>query len=122
MSSLRRTENDSRWAEIIDKQKESGLTQTEWCRQHNISVNTLRYHIRRIRKLAPDCMDEQNESHEDDDSTQFVQLLPSTESSDGPLSSGRTSFIIRTPGFMIEVSETAPPKQLTALLEAISHA
>lgn len=70
----------------------------------------------------PDCVDEQNESHEDDDNTQFVQLLPSAENSDGPLSSGRTSFIIRTPGFMIEVSETAPPKQLTALLEAISHA
>ena len=122
MSSLRRTENDSRWEEIIDKQKESGLTQIEWCRQHNISVNTLRYHIRRIRKLAPDCMDEQNESHEDDDNTQFVQLLPSAENSDGPLSSGRTSFIIRTPGFMIEVSETASPEQLTALLEAISHA
>ena len=121
MSSLRKTANDSRWADIIDKQKESGLTQIEWCRQNNLSVSALRYHIRRMRKLWPDSMDVKNEAT-DDDNMQFVRLLPSAQDNDEPLSAGRTSLIIRTPGFMIEVSETAPAKQLTALLEAISHA
>ena len=38
------------WERQIEKQKSSGLSVQEWCRQHGINPKTYYYHLRKVRE------------------------------------------------------------------------
>lgn len=60
------TENQKRWQRRISEQRSSSLTQTEWCRQNEINLNTFRYWCKRLKKLE----------NTDVRNTAFVALQP----------------------------------------------
>ncbi|MDO4546349.1 MAG: transposase [Bacillota bacterium] len=45
--------HDELWRERLQELESSGLTQKEWCRQHEVSESTLRYWIRKLRTNVP---------------------------------------------------------------------
>ena len=38
------------WAQEADKQKRSGMTQSEWCKVHGISIHTLKYRLKVLKR------------------------------------------------------------------------
>ena len=62
MSKTHKLEQKQLWLSQINDLAESGLTQIQWANQKNISVSTLKYWIRKLRKP------------EDDDSQNWLQV------------------------------------------------
>ena len=44
MNQTNREERHSKWRQLIESQKQSGLTQTEFCKQHNLTLATFTYY------------------------------------------------------------------------------
>ena len=40
----------SQWSEIIQEQKQSGKTVSEWCSEHGMTTNAYYYRLRRVRE------------------------------------------------------------------------
>ena len=43
---------DEEWMNLIQECRTSGLTDKEWCREHQIHSSNFYYHIRRLREMA----------------------------------------------------------------------
>ena len=52
MKKTEREENRRIWQQRIREMRSSGKTQAQWCEEHQISLNTLRYWIKRFNREA----------------------------------------------------------------------
>jgi hypothetical protein len=94
------------WKSHLESQKKSGLTQTEYCRQHNLHPVTFSYWKRRIKEVAGK-------------SSGFVAVkIPNKINR--PESRTQDSFQIDfTNGMKITFSLHAAPKQIAAIILAL---
>lgn len=44
MNSEEQTERHEKWRELVENQEKSGLTQTEYCKQHHLSIAKFTYY------------------------------------------------------------------------------
>lgn len=56
------------WAQDLDDQRRSGLTQKEWCKAHGINFNTFEYRCKIVRKTMENLLSEKPSS------VQFAEL------------------------------------------------
>ncbi|WP_288704746.1 IS66 family insertion sequence element accessory protein TnpB [uncultured Ruminococcus sp.] len=42
----------SKWAEMVRKRNESGLTVTDWCKENGINLKTYYYRLKRVRQAV----------------------------------------------------------------------
>ena len=81
MSKTHKLEQKQLWLSQINDLAESGLTQIQWANQKNISVSTLKYWIRKLRK--PEDDDSQNWLQVEIPQGSNIASLPSPKSAEG---------------------------------------
>ena len=54
MTKKRTRRTNEEWMNLIHECRTSGLTDRQWCLEHNIQPSNFYYHIRRFREMACD--------------------------------------------------------------------
>ena len=116
----RMKEKYSEWASLIAEQSASGLSQAEWCRRHDISRRQFQYYHLKLEKTMPELLKEAEAVPPSE--TQFVEIPSELTQSLAPAVPSGPAFIVRAPGFLIEVSTSASREQMKTLFEVITHA
>ena len=98
------------WAQDLDAQRRSGLTQKEWCKAHGINFNTFEYRCKIVRKTMENLLSEKPSS------VQFAQLDVRPEI---PETSG---IRIQTSGISVEFFPNADCNQIITVMEVLCHA
>lgn len=52
MSSKRLYYSDEKWLNLINECRTSGFSDKDWCMEHQISISTFYYHVKRLRNKA----------------------------------------------------------------------
>ena len=52
MSSKRLHYSDEKWLDLISECWSSGLSDKDWCMEHQIGISTFYYHVKRLRNKA----------------------------------------------------------------------
>ena len=52
MSSKRLHYSDEKWLDLISECRSSGLSDKDWCMEHQIGISTFYYHVKRLRNKA----------------------------------------------------------------------
>ena len=52
MSSKRLRYSDEKWLDLISECRSSGLSDKDWCMEHQIGISTFYYHVKRLRNKA----------------------------------------------------------------------
>ncbi len=52
MSSKRLHYSDEKWLDMISECRSSGLSDKDWCMEHQIGISTFYYHVKRLRNKA----------------------------------------------------------------------
>ena len=52
MSSKRLRYSDEKWLDLISECRSSGLSDKDWCMEHQIGMSTFYYHVKRLRNKA----------------------------------------------------------------------
>jgi len=124
---------DTKWLEIVKACNESGMTKTEWCREHGIREKSFYYHQTKIRRAMIAAIDskETNSSAESVGKSsralvpgQITELsLCKRNESDMPDSAQFVpDAVINAGNTRIELSNSISEKLLTALIKNICHA
>lgn len=118
---------DDEWMNLIQECRTSGLTDKEWCREHQIHSSNFYYHIRRLREMA--C--EIPESASGSTRTGFQEVVPITfeESFPNPPKPGTdmkslgfdTAIRITVNGFQVEVSNHAARETIATTLSVLQR-
>lgn len=108
----------SEWAEDVKDWKKSGLTQQEWCKNHDISINTFRYRMRALKQAISEKQNEQN--------AMPVTFVPvkTTPQELAPLPSGNgecCSLTIEISGAKINIGSNADMQQLKNVIEVLRY-
>lgn len=98
------------WAQDLDDQRRSGLTQREWCRIHGISIHTFEYRCRIVRQTMENLLSEKQPS------VQFAELdvQPSVPETSG--------IRIQALGISVEFFPDADCNQIKTVMEVLCHA
>ena len=97
------------WAQDLDDQRRSGLTQKEWCKAHGINFNTFEYRCKIVRKATERLI------AENPTPVQFAELDVQSEI---PETSG---IRIQTAGISVEVFPNAECNQIKTVMEVLCH-
>ncbi len=54
-----RKTNQEKWKLIIEQQRESEQSQTEWCQEHQVKIHNFRYWVRRLREIQHESSNEE---------------------------------------------------------------
>ena len=100
------------WTKRIQDFHSSGLSRKEWCREHQISLSTLGYWLRK------------QETPAEIESEPVFAKLPSEQELSLDLSTGHVPMVIHLPaGVRIEVGSGCPAELLSSLLHVLkAHA
>lgn len=98
------------WAQDLDDQRRSGLTQKEWCKAHGINFNTFEYRCKVVRKTSERFIAENPAP------VQFAELDVQPEI---PETSG---IRIQTAGISVEFFPNADCNQIKTVMEVLCHA
>jgi hypothetical protein len=104
-------ENKEQWEEQIREFKASGLTQREWCEQHNFNISSLRYWNNKL-------------YHEQFEEQQPKWLSVSLEGDIAQTCSvptGATGATIRIGRFAVEIAPDCNPSHLTIFLKTLAE-
>ena len=118
---------DEEWMNLIRECRTSGLTDKEWCREHQIHSGNFYYHIRRLREMA--C--EIPESVSGSTRAAFQEVVPITFEEPFPNlpKSGTdmkspgfdTAIRITVNGFQVEVSNHAAGETIATTLSVLQR-
>lgn len=112
----------SDWVSEYQDWQESNLTQAEWCKIHEINVNTFRYRVSRLRKLAS----EHNESSAlSDASSKFAAIpmaLMSGSDNDTDTVSDSNSIVLETDGKTIMIPNDTDAERIRMIMEVFLNA
>ena len=108
------------WASRVAEQTVSGLSQTEWCRQHDINRRQFQYYHLKLKKTMPELLKEAGAVPSSE--PQFVEIPSELTRPVAPAIPSGPAFIVRAPGFLIEVSTSASQEQMKTLFEVIARA
>ncbi len=98
--------NPSQWQALVAQQIESGLTATEFCRQHELSFNYFCKRKRAIQKLPK----------REQPLNQFIKLHPKPET----IPVTETGLIIHYHGTQLHIASKIDPNWIAQLLQALS--
>ena len=98
------------WAEDMEDQRRSGLTQREWCRIHGISIHTFEYRCKIVRKTMANLLAEKQPL------VQFAELDVKPNVSKNP------GIRINSSGMSVEFFSNADCSQIKAVMEVLCHA
>ena len=119
---------DSEWLAIITEARQSGLTDEQWCLEHNISKHSFYTAVSRLRKKAWDVPDPQRNNIYDMTSQkqEVVQIgiTDIAEKSDIITGNhnpgcGDTAIEIVLSGCTIKISNAASPSIVSALMSSV---
>lgn len=118
---------DEEWMNLIQECRTSGLTDKEWCREHQIHSSNFYYHIRRLREMA--C--EIPESAAGSTRAGFQEVVPITLEEPFPNSPKpdadmnrqgfNTTIRITVNGFHVEVSNHAARETIATTLSVLQR-
>lgn len=118
---------DEEWMNLIQECRTSGLTDKEWCREHQIHPSNFYYHIRRLREMA--C--EIPESAAGSTHAGFQEVVPiafevpfpnSPKPDAGMNRQGfNTAIRITVNGFHVEVSNHAAHETIATTLSVLQR-
>ena len=118
---------DEEWMELIQECRASGLTDKEWCREHQIHSSNFYYHIRRLREMA--C--EIPESVSGNTRAGFQEVVPITFEEPFP-NLPKSGIDMKSPGFdtairitvkgiQVEVSNHAAGETIATTLSVLQR-
>lgn len=116
------------WAENLADQKAQGLTNKEWCEQHNVSIHIYNYWKKLLKENYVDQVIPEIVPVTLSDSTISSSLSTSTLISTQSLTKSNTNrtncttFQFRVNGFNFEFESEVPPEFLCTLLKAVKYA
>lgn len=91
----------SQWAEQISNCRSSGLSVTEWCKEHGINVKTYYYHLRKLREKV-------------------CEQLPVAVASLPNLKACACAITVQdASGITVRISDGTSPETITAIIRAI---
>ena len=118
---------DEEWMNLIQECRTSGLTDKEWCREHQIHSSNFYYHIRRLREMA--C--EIPESVSGNTRAGFQEVVPITFEESFP-NLPKSGIDMKSPGFdtairitvkgiQVEVSNHAAGETIATTLSVLQR-
>lgn len=118
---------DDEWMNLIQECRTSGLTDKEWCREHQIHSSNFYYHIRRLREMA--C--EIPESVSGNTRAGFQEVVPITFEESFP-NLPKSGIDMKSPGFdtairitvkgiQVEVSNHAAGETIATTLSVLQR-
>lgn len=116
------------WAENLADQKAQGLTNKEWCEQHNVSIHIYNYWKKLLKENYVDQVIPEIVPVTLSDSTISSSLSTSTFISTQSLTksntnrTNRTTFQFCVNGFNFEFESEVSPEFLCTLLKAVKYA
>ena len=54
-----RKTNQEKWKLLIEQQRESEQSQTEWCQEHQVNIHAFHYWVRRLREIQHESSNEE---------------------------------------------------------------
>ena len=118
---------DEEWMNLIQECRTSGLTDKEWCREHQIHSSNFYYHIRRLREMACEIPEPASGSTR----AGFQEVVPITfeESFTNPSKPDNdmksfpfdTAIRITVNGFQVEVSNHAARETIATTLSVLQR-
>lgn len=113
------------WVSMIQECRSSGQTVKEWCREHDISVNSYYYNLRKLRKLAltMPVSSAQQSPHRKQEIVQLTvaaseRTIPGGAGQHAPFSCPELSFTIECNG----ISVTCPDGISASTICSVVHA
>ena len=127
-------ESDKHWVSMIDECRSSGLSDYEWCREHQISSTTFYNHAKKLRALA--CEPEQHDysvpaagqnvvqvSVTDEGDSKRSPVLPSTtisrKTDPARLNTVEPAMVITISGIRAEFSNSASASLIRRTINAL---
>lgn len=106
-----------KWAEIIQSQKKSGLTVTNFCDENSIAKGKYYYWLKRIRQTACDNLPAINNSN-------IVPVVPCDDFVSDDIQTSPSSYAMRISinGISCEFTNEASPQLIESAFRMISHA
>lgn len=112
----------SDWVSEYRGWQESNLTQAEWCKINGINVNTFRYRISRLRRLAADhhesCISK-------DTSPEFAAIpmeLMSGSDNDTDTDTDLNRIVLEADGKTIMIPKDTDTERIRMIMEVFLHA
>ena len=112
MAVARRTNDE--WRALIDAQRGSGLSQTEWCKANGINKYTLRDRVSKLKKIGQETAGASKEEKAVPGA--WVEVTPCAL----PVGSG--SISIERGGYVVRIGGDADAVLLTEVLKAVGRA
>ena len=115
------------WREIIATARSSGLSDKDWCREHDISINTFYYNVKKLKWIACD-VPSSRKSHRnlkqavvpleiiDDDSCSPVPQL-----NENTVADTTTPININCNGMQICINESASERLIRNVISALGE-
>ena len=119
---------DSEWLAIITEARQSGLTDKQWCEEHNISKNTFYTAVDRLRKKACNIPEPQHNKDVFDLTNQkqdVVQIgieraaVPEVVANPIVQKENSAAIEISLSGASIKISDSASPALVSALMTSM---
>ena len=116
MIQKKKRRSDQEWTFIIQERRTSGLSDQQWCKQHDIPVSTFYSKISMLRKKACDIPKAQHHiSHK----PQEVVPLEIIEDTDVPSSS--TAVVLNIQRYRIEIANHAAKQTIINTLSVLQQ-
>ena len=110
MDAVKKSNRQAKWKELILAQETSGLSQTEFCRQHNLNLPQFNYYLRVIK----------SEHHPDENASNSIdQLFSSVKIKKSESNISSEIKIILPNGFQCVVLSVMDVSQIKRLMEAL---